>query len=122
MNIEKSRQAVIIMLRETMENEIRWNISPPDHSKYFLEIGESILGNIYCTVINGKNIRLFQYKFKGETHYRLEIYDINNDSTLWIFPPTDSIRNLYDQVLRQFSGVEEFLEEFLEAYDNKTNI
>jgi hypothetical protein len=132
-NIEKSRQAVNIMLRETMEDKITWNVSHPPRS--VLEAG--IKGNIYCAIINDKNIRLFKYQVKKETHYKLEMYDINNELTIWTFPHTDSIRNLYDQVARQFPETkrlihdqvtchtrqlpeaEKFIENFLEAYNNK---
>lgn len=121
--IDESKSGAVIskILRETTETIIQWSLS--NHRVNGMDGDEELIGNIYQADISGKHIRLYKYKFKWYveedvyhwvSRIRLEFFSSYNGATEWTFPYSNTLDDLYDAVMAQTAGVNDFFDEYLD--------
>jgi len=114
----KNNEFILALIKQTNNDDINWIIV--DH-KIDLPHEEKITSKIYKTTILEKSFRLYEFQYK---HYvdedewlwnqrkRLELIDESNDR-LYEFDYNYSLNDLFDAVSRKTSGVDDFLDDFL---------
>lgn len=121
MNTTYSIKIVTKLNRETKEGGIDWKISRAEPSSMLGS--ETLVDYVYtCTVLD-KKLRLYKYQSKSYydeglyewiENYRLEFIDDWGKSE-WAFPDDRAIYDLYETVRYKTSGVEKFMEKFLDG-------
>lgn len=119
----KTTQVIGKMLRETVEGTLKWNfLENTQNMGSNIDGYDSIVDHVYYTIINDKAIRLYKYKTKFFTDidewywsiaYQLEFFDQTSNKTLWAFPSSNSITNLYNEVCFKASGADNFIDQYL---------
>lgn len=108
--------------RETLANHIKWTISPVN---FKLKTSESVSGKVYVTEIQGKIFRIYEYLEKNyyeeeaytlTDYHRLEMID-SDGKTLYEYPYSRVIFDLYRAVQYQTSGAGDFMTDFLKEGD-----
>lgn len=120
---EKIAQVIGKMLRETIEGTIKWDILDNTSNICSTIDGyDTLVGNVYHTIIDDKNIRLYKYKTRyfvdmDEWYitmaYQLEFFNIITYNTLWVFPSSNSTVDLYNEVSYKTSGADDFIKKYL---------
>ncbi|MGH1519871.1 hypothetical protein [Chryseobacterium sp. JK1] len=115
----KNLEFILALIKKTNNKEIIWQIV---NHQISLPYEEKITSKIYKTTIQGKHFRLFEYQYKHYTdedewlwvqRKKIELID-NENEKLYEFNYEYSINDLFDAVTRQTSGIEDFLNDFLE--------
>lgn len=117
---DKITSFVVKLNKETVNKTIKWHYSTEE--KYKDEGTDDIIPLMYIYTKNGKNLAIYERKSR---HWIDDVdYVWNNDVHLAILAsdgtiiwdtrhPPQALRDLFETVRRQSSGIEEILDEFL---------
>lgn len=115
---EKVSKIVTKLIKDTRNGELEWR---EDLDNLELGAEERLIGKAYTANLNNRHLRIYKYKYKlyldidkfgWSESYRLEFVDIHGNSE-WEFPNTNSIKDLYESVTYQASGVDDFFDAYL---------
>ena len=110
------------MLRETIEGKLKWHVDDTTNVGSNIDGYDTVIGNIYFTVVYGRNIRLYKYKTRYYTDidewywsigYQLEFYNNSNNKVIWAFPDSNTTVDLYNEVSFKASGIDDFMKGYL---------
>jgi hypothetical protein len=117
-DIDKTSKAVTKILRQTLSKDLAWVI---DSRKVQVGEQEDIIGNVYYTTLLDKFLRLFKYKSLSVTDYdgfiwteRYKLQFIDDEGfSVWEFPYSNAVKDLYEAVSFKSIEVQEFLDKWL---------
>jgi len=124
MENKKTIALITKLNRDTKEGKLNWQIS---RVQPVLSIPEVVLDNIYYTKVEQKLLRLYKYStkyyfdedsFEWTTGFRLEFVD-NYWKSEWAFPEIAMLADLYETVRYKTSGIEDFLDKYLEGEEEQ---
>ena len=120
----KEQRLILKLIKETQEGKLQWKESSIKPSS--MTGTERLINSPYLVKVNDKIIRLYKYDYRHYTDYdeyvlneayKLEFANHNASKSLYSFPNYTQIGDLYTEVQRQVTGVEGFLDEYLDGFE-----
>ncbi|MFT7381128.1 MAG: hypothetical protein ACI9Z3_001010 [Roseivirga sp.] len=121
----KEQKLILKLIQETQSGEIKWRESTKVPSS--INSLEKLINSPYLTNVKDKVIRIFKYEYRFYTDhdefttseaFKLEFTNSDASKSLYSFPNYNQIEDLYTEVQRQVSGVDEFLDKYLGDFEN----
>lgn len=139
--MDKVLESITKLITLTQENKIKWTAWSSEEEKIIKDEDSFAIGTSYRSEYKGKYLRMYQLKYKvkqppsgysvfsglatiglGDEHskgypywdtsYVLEFVTSAGDS-LWGFPYSDSLKDLFSSIQYQVAGVNNFLNDIL---------
>lgn len=120
LNVEKVSKIVTKFIKDTRNKKLEWG---EDSDNLKLGAEEKLIGKAYTASLNNRYLRIYKFKYKSyldidkfgwSESFWLEFVDIDGNSE-WEFPSTNSIKDLYESVTYQASGVDESFNTYLDG-------
>jgi hypothetical protein len=124
----KEYRFVSKIIKETLEGKIKWETARTNPTS--ISLSERLIDFPYKTVIDEKIFRLFKYeskyfideeRFEWTTGYRLEMIQDSSEKSLYTFPETRNLSDLYDEIRRQIAGIDDFLNNYLKGDESQNS-
>ncbi|MBO6761124.1 MAG: hypothetical protein JJ909_09170 [Roseivirga sp.] len=120
----KEQRLILKLIQDTQEGKLEWKESSIEPSS--LSGTERLINSPYLVKVNDKNMRIYKYDYRDYTDYdeyvlnqafKLEFANHNWTKSLYSFPNYTQLEDLYSEVQRQVTGVEGFLDEYLDGFE-----